>query len=300
MTSRISGGIKRRPLFAYFVLAFAITWMCWIPTEIVAAMQGYVLPGAGTFVQLIQLGFVNAQHIAISVLFSIGVYGPFLAAIIVTSAEKGKNGLHELFGRIKKWRVGIKWYLALIIVPLVINFVTVGVSILFVGPSWLTLVLVVPIQYTIIFILYMLFTSGFEEPGWRGYALPKLQEKYDPGKSSVLLGFVWGLWHLPFVVYTNYPWGIGPGILAALFYAFSLIPIALIYTWFYDNTGSVLIPILFHTTGNVANTYVLGMVAQPIVGTILPLITLVVALILVRTYMGKVSPKKGEVSKKKQ
>jgi len=118
-------------------------------------------------------------------------------------------------------------------------------------------------------------TKDFEYGGWRGYALPKLQTRYNAVKSSLLLGIVWGLWHLPFVVYLNYSWGVVVGTVTSLFYAFYLVPSAIIYTWFYNNTESVLISILFHTAGNVTNTHILGTFTHPIMGTILPFITTV-------------------------
>jgi len=102
-------------------------------------------------------------------------------------------------------------------------------------------------------IFYILFLGGplQEEFGWRGYALDRLQEKYNALVSSVMLGFIWGLWHLPLFfmprqeMYYNVP--ILGFILGTIFFS-------IIFTWIYNNTSrSILAVLLLHTTGNLSH-----------------------------------------------
>jgi membrane protease YdiL (CAAX protease family) len=87
-----------------------------------------------------------------------------------------------------------------------------------------------------------------EEPGWRGFALPYLQKKHSPLEASVVLGFLWALWHAPIDVSHGFVLpGLG-GVVARLIWT---IPLTLLFTFFYNRTkGSVLIAILLHTSVN--------------------------------------------------
>lgn len=291
--------MKRHPLVTYFVLAIGITSICWVPTGIIASMRGYTLPSPVSFGELIQSGFEDTPHAVISVIFSFGVYGPLLAAVIVTTIENGKAGLRELFGRIIKWRVGIRWYLALLVLPLIIYIPSVLVGVLLGLSIPSPLELAVPLQYFIPFVLYQVFTSGLEEPGWRGYALPKLQTKYNAEKSSGILGILWSLWHWPFLIIFYYSTAIVPpdvplemtGIILAattaqqlFLHALSTVGMAIIFTWFYNNTKSILICILFHVSINVTGIYIQGFLPHPSLAVITGIMPWVVAIILFKIF----------------
>jgi len=88
-----------------------------------------------------------------------------------------------------------------------------------------------------------------EEIGWRGFLLPALLNKMSPLRASIVLGFVWGLWHLPIDLYSGFGvTGFGAIFIRILF----AIALAIIFTWFYlCSKGSLLIAILLHTSGNV-------------------------------------------------
>jgi len=101
--------------------------------------------------------------------------------------------------------------------------------------------------------IYILFLGGpvGEEFGWRGYALDRLQARFNALNSSVLLGIVWGLWHLPLFfmedqeIYRNVP---------IIGFILGTILLSILFTWVYNNTnGSILAILLFHTTGNLAH-----------------------------------------------
>ncbi len=92
---------ERRPIF-YILLSYGITWLCWIPSILIADKHGYLLPTRTSFVQIFETGFENSQHAFISMLFNFAVYGPLIGAIVVTFLEAGKKGVVDLLSRIGK------------------------------------------------------------------------------------------------------------------------------------------------------------------------------------------------------
>lgn len=89
------------------------------------------------------------------------------------------------------------------------------------------------VPYLVTFLATLFLLGAQEEPGWRGYALPRLQERYSPIKATLVLGLAWGLWHLPVA---------GPIAFVVPFV------LAFFYTWVYNRTGSVLLAILLHAS----------------------------------------------------
>jgi membrane protease YdiL (CAAX protease family) len=141
--------------------------------------------------------------------------------------------------------------------------------------------------------LVVLFQAGLaEEVGWRGYALPGLQQRYGALASSIILGVLWWLWHFhP----QNYP-ALKP---MAFWYLYGILPTTVILTWVYNNTsGSILLAVLFHTANNVADWIVPTSPAVTGIGTIRPYViqgTLawIVALCVVKIYGGRHLSRQG-------
>src|ERR687894_1659166 len=179
------GLLARHPLVSFFVMAYAFSWLVWTP---------WVLGEDGAGLLPIKLsdgtsGLLNAAAI---------LAGPTLAAFIMTGAIEGRAGVRRLLGRYVLWRVGIQWYLfALIGVPLIMLLGTVVVSGdqpnlgALGGPSYV-------LSYLAFFVLVFIFGGPlFEEPGWRGFALPRLERRHGPLVGTLILGVLWALWHLP-------------------------------------------------------------------------------------------------------
>jgi len=147
-------------------------------------------------------------------------------------------------------KVNFLWYLAgllLIIAPLVFALFYLLFGGEAPGPA--------P-NYTLPLFLLDLFVSLItgplnEEAGWRGYALPRLQSRFSALISSVILGILWGFWHLPlYLVEIRLPFYI---------FIFLNIVLSILITWGYNNTnGSLIIAVLFHFCFNFVGTYIAG------------------------------------------
>jgi membrane protease YdiL (CAAX protease family) len=226
--------ISDHPLVAYFVIAFAGTWAFLLPFALSRSVNGLgLLPFT-----LPDIAFL------IAFLFAAPA-GPALASLIVTAITSGKAGVKQLLRRCVQWRVGIGWYLIAIYGFLLIFLV--GYSIFYGVNLPLALLVKWPLMFTVFFpqVLFIILTASFaEELGWRGFALPRLQQRYGPILGTIILGTLHGLWHLP-VFFTRL---LGPFSLPS-YAGFLLVAIAstFLYTWIFNHTkGSVLIATLTH------------------------------------------------------
>lgn len=169
--------------------------------------------------------------------------GPTFAAVIIIALTAGRQGLREFWGRLTRWRAGW-WYLigpaiiaAYLLAAFAINLL-LGATIA--NPPLL--------PSSVVLIQLLLLGGLWEEPGWTGYALPKLQERFanrsnGPMIATLILGFFRALWHLPLFLYGTLPW-----------YDIFIFIIAfqLMITWLYNKTkGSVPAVMLFHYVSNV-------------------------------------------------
>jgi membrane protease YdiL (CAAX protease family) len=223
MINRISHWANTHPLIGFFLLAFTFSWIIQVPL----ALQKQ---------ELIH------THMPLSVHF-LSAYGPMLAAIIMTELSAGRKGIKELIARITKWRVHYAHWLVAI-APLIIlgiiegaNWITTGKGI---GLASLGETDFLP-DLGIAAVLFWIVTFGFgEEVGWRGFALPRLQQGRSALSATVILWAMWALWHLPLFFY-SYELSLLPGFL------FGLLAGAINFTWLYNSTGgSILLAAVFH------------------------------------------------------
>ena len=214
--------IQKHPLATFFTLAIVITWLISLPSL------------------LFGMPFTPIQ--------TAGAYGPFLAALIVSTAL-GSGALKSLFSRMTKFRFGLRWYLLAIFGNLLLYLLVTGLS----GAP---LVQSLADNWILIFTLYLpaLFTSYLvnpigEETGWTGFALPRLQKRFKPWQAAVILGVLWAIWHLPaFFV----PSEMGAfNLVGFIFFVLSSIFIRIIWTWVTNNAqGSGIVGILLHASSN--------------------------------------------------
>jgi membrane protease YdiL (CAAX protease family) len=173
--------------------------------------------------------------------------GPFLAALLVLAVTEGKSGVVGLLRRMVRWRVGIQWYAVALLLPIVVILAAAALNVFLLGAQRTSSVADLGgwSSFLLLFLLSLLipgFAGTWEEPGFRGYALPRLQFRYSALIASLILGVLWAFWHLPFVVTGEQIW-----IDATLF----IIEWSIVYTWLFNNAkGSVLIVMLFHAMNN--------------------------------------------------
>jgi uncharacterized protein len=214
-------------------LAYALTWLGWSP---------WVLSNDG-------VGLLPFDGERYAFLFNtVGlILGPTLSAFVVTGATEVKEGVRRLLRRILLWRVSLRWYaFALLIIPAVVLLsaaVMPGALAAFDAtavPSEL-------IKYVLLGFV-VLFVGGpiFEEIGWRGFALPRLQPLYGPLAGTLVLGILWGLWHLPLFLIPSWDTPHDSPLDVALFVVLA-VSMAVVFTWVFNNArGSVLLAILAH------------------------------------------------------
>lgn len=230
--------IQRHPLVAFFTLALGMSWLAWAP---------WILSQDGLGVLPFSFPTVLGSTQLTGMLF--GAYlGPLGAAFIVTAVTTGRAGLRVWVGRLLRWRVAPRWYVvALLAVPIsVIALGALASGGTLQAPSLAALGLYVPM------LAFQMLTTGLaEEPGWRDFALPPLQERYGPLGAAAILGPLWGAWHLP--LFLSADWGGWPHVtwVAVLqFVAFSaLFNVAVM--WLFNRSGQSLpIVMLFHVSLN--------------------------------------------------
>jgi uncharacterized protein len=166
------GLIARHPLVFFFLLSFVFTWgYFWL------ILTPLSLP---------------------SFLIGLGGFGPAASAFLILALTSGKPGVLALLRSYVHWRVGVQWYLAALLGAPVLNLVAYlvipGTIAEFAPNSSL------PLLYLseMVFALTLGVAPLWEEIGWRGFAQPRIQRLHGPVLGSLILGALWGLWHLPF------------------------------------------------------------------------------------------------------
>jgi len=233
MTSNLSNHLKRFQLPLFFALSL-FSWVIWIPQAGLA------------------LGISESAIPLDSPLNTLTVWGPGLAAILVTVLTVGRAGVRELFRPIGRWCVGVQWYVLVLFFAggkwLVARITDMLLSQSYKLGSSPILSVFGPGQFMMLpFVVAFAFPNALgEELGWRGFALPKLQTKYNALVSSIILGLFWGFWHIPTWIAQQLT---DLSVLTLLAEVVSMVPVAILFTWIYNNTnGSLLLAWLLHTS----------------------------------------------------
>jgi membrane protease YdiL (CAAX protease family) len=214
---RLTALIRRYPLPAFFLLAFALTWAT-VPVGVFMAA------------------------------------GPLIAAIVVTAIVDGRRGLRELGARILRWRVGWQWYAAAIFIPLAIVMASGGLNVLIGAAESPIRDLAIPglVMMFALRLVVPIFSPIGEEPGWRGFALPRLLADRSPFGATLILAPIVALWHVPLIFMASED-------LAPIF-LLATVAVTFFYTWlFVHSGGSVLITIVAHASE--------GVIVREFVGT---------------------------------
>jgi membrane protease YdiL (CAAX protease family) len=235
--------IKRHPVLTYFALTFAISWGCVL--LVIGGPGG--IPGT-------QEDYETLFPLVAPALLA----GPSVAGILLTGLVDGRAGFRELRSRLFKWRVSALWYaVALLIAPPLFMAVLLPLSL--VSPVFRPGIFASDDKASLLLmgIVAGLVVGFFEELGWTGFATPRLRLRYGVFTTGLIVGVLWGAWHL----LTNDFWAadtsLGAGELSLPLFltarGFLLLvgqmPAYRVLTvWVYDRTGSLLVAMLMHAS----------------------------------------------------
>ena len=242
---------KCHQVTTFFIITYAITW----------GIAAFAILFSTQFKQMFgELTYFNPMAI-------LAVAAPTISATILTAAWQGKAGLRELYARLIRWRFGIQWYAFLLIGIPFLGWLAALVA----GASPVYRLTSPALAFSVLLNLLVTGPLG-EELGWRGYALPRLLKRFSPLIASLILGAIWGVWHLPSFYISSL---VQSGLSLPVFLCFAMINSVLI-TWIFQHTGgSVLAIVLFHYAVN----FSLSIIGAPMVAFML--VMLVAALLVV-------------------
>ena len=222
--------IRRHPLLAYYLLTFALSWGGFLLVLGPSSLLNTNWQAEGMFLS------------AVMVMLA----GPSIAGLLLTGLVDGRAGYRELLLRLRKWRVGIRWYaLAILPAPLV----TAGV--LF-ALSLTSPLLIADSKSAVVFAgLGAALTTILEEIGWTGFVVPRMRRRYSVPMTGIVVGVMWGLWHFLQQVSVSGTYAGGIPLLVFLMLSVlaavaSLTAYRVLMVWLYDRTGSLLVTTLMH------------------------------------------------------
>lgn len=229
--------MHKRPVVWFYILAFGISWLGWLP--MVLGSRGW------TF-------FANPAFQSLLILPAVG---PMLAAVIVTRVVYGKPKVQDLFRGLIRWRIGIVWYAVAVLGPVALLWLGQIITPIFGGTVIQSAVQGDLFPIVISVLVMSLFSNPWEEIGWRGFALPHLQKQHTALIATLVVGVLWGIWHLPLFFWIGNPMSAYP----FLPWFIGTVAGATIYTWLYNSTqGSLLVVTLFHVALNTFGAIVSG------------------------------------------
>lgn len=259
--------LVRRPLLAFFVLSYLFFWVA-------LGVFGAVVIG------VLHLDPNNQPGLLVLIRI-FGSWMPSLAVAIVIGAEEGREAVTRLFAKFFHFRFPLRWYLASLI-PAGLTVLTVLAYRLTGGLPEGGVPLTAGFWVSLFLVMFLTGATG-EEPGWRGFALPRLLERFSPLKAGLLLGLAWNFWHLPLWFTTG---SSGTTLLYyILFHTVGIVSLGMVMVWIYLRVPDSLVPMfLAHFTFNFGITLVgptgLGLGASlPLMGWLAGLLLLTALII---------------------
>jgi membrane protease YdiL (CAAX protease family) len=233
--SRFSGAARAHPLRAFLVVTFAFSWTLEVIAFAVLGLE-------------FEVGVIAAT------------FGPAVGAYAVIRAVDGSEGVRAWLRRFVQWRVDPRLYLfALGVLPAAVisSFVLLpdgSQKLADAGAAF-------PLSFLGMLVILSVLGGGQEEPGWRGFALPRMLERWGPVDASVRLGVVWAVWHMPlFVLVSDYDnAGTSAVSVIGMFFVFLLgltIGFSVLQTWLYQRSGgSIFLAVLAHGAVNASSNF---------------------------------------------
>jgi hypothetical protein len=213
----ITSTIKRHPLVTFFVLAYGISYLFYFLPSIVPGFP-FLFP-----------------------------FSPLIAAIVVASIAGGLAGLKDLASRCLRWRVGLRWYAAALLVPVAIGLAVMGLNILL-GAPLLTAAQIGP-WYTFLLLLPMAMIDAplQENSAWHGYAMPRFPAARSRLANTLIFGVLLAGWHAPLALAE-------PSFTVP--YLLTTVLSQVVTNWvFYNTRESALLAILYHSAANTMGIY---------------------------------------------
>jgi CAAX protease family protein len=179
----------------------------------------------------------------------LGSLVPSTLGLVFVGLLRGRPGVRRVLRRLVHGRVGLRWYVAVLALAMLVPL-AVGVSILMGGDTPVVDKTIFGVLFLFAFMIFPGSALG-EELGWRGFVLPRLQARHSALKASLIIGILWGPWHLPL-------WLTGTEshpISLYVPFVVAVIASSVFYTWLYNNTGgSLFIIVLYHAASNLPIT----------------------------------------------
>jgi len=249
-----SGSLKNllaaHPFVSFFVLTFAGAWLFLAPMVLGQDGLGllpYHVPFAAYVILFLAASFT----------------GPTLAALVVTAALDGAQGIRRFLRRYIQWRMDVRWpLLTLLGFPALYMVAATWVMGL---EAWTALVQQWPLFFSVYLPAVLVFPGLLqwgEEPGWRGFAQTRMQVHYGALQTSLVVGFLHGIWHLPIHLLVEGPPAAGPFDPAnfALNTAIVML-LTVVLTWIFNGAGqSILVASLAHASFNATSAWIGGLI----------------------------------------
>ena len=248
MNGNVVAWVKRHQLMAYFILAYALSWL-------------FVSPLVAAGLHLITPIVPDAWH-------AFGALGPIVAAFVVTALVAGRRGVRQLLASMGQWRVGLGWWFAAALSPFIL-FIGSAALLRLVGQPWPDLGLLAAKFGDSAWLFGAFFAAIVygpgEEPGWRGFALPRLQKRWNALAAAAILAVFWALWHSAYFTYRYHL-----GLMDVVFFFLGVFAGSIWLTSLYNGTrGSLLMVILWHVAWNAVNA-----MAAVVSGTLVAMLTM--------------------------
>ena len=226
--------IIRNSVFIYFALTFLITWGGIL---VVTGLEGF-------------LGKTLIPESQMPLLYLVTLLGPTISGIILNRIVYGRTGYHKLLNPLFACHRGIQWYLAsILLIPILLTAILFVLSLI--SSSYLPGIFAGNNTNSLLIsgITAGIMVGLFEELGWTGFAIPRLRQRFNVFQTGLIVGLLWGLWHMPLFLGNIRNSEEIPPVIYLLVLLFSFLPpIRIIMVWIYDRTKSLFLVILMHAS----------------------------------------------------
>jgi uncharacterized protein len=245
------------------------------------------LPGV-----LLALAQVAAPDIALLIVVGLGVG-------LGWPALKTVSRRYRFWSSEVGWRRGAAMWVACVALFSLMNLTTALLHLhVFHTPGFVWSLEVLSLNFVLAFLVAMFLDAGavFEESGWRGFVLPRLQDRFGALRASVVLGVLWSLWHMPVKFNLILQYGFGNFLLMFALLTLKFVLLTIIMTYFFNALGeSIFIAIVMHglsndsvRLGGVVDSEVFGHQMLAEIALVIPMLVAALALILwTRTWLAQ-------------